>query len=304
MHRNVVMPYKTKTLFLCRSLAGVIFIVSAILKFLSVDSFELYIYGLDWFSLAVSSFLARALLFAEMSLGICLLIGLYGRLASRLSSALLLLFTVFLIYLATTGQGDNCHCFGDFVEMDPLESMGKNVLLGVFIFLGWNLEDWRASWRPALLTVVLVGSLVFAFVIKAPYGFGMKNVGYSSDDYAQLVSQHPELKGNGKKILAFVSTGCKHCKMASRKLNIALHRAGVSLEPVHWFVIGDSVRFQTFLEETEVVPFRYDFLPPRDFLKITQGTLPLILLTEDGKVSKVMSNATFNENDIVKFVKE
>lgn len=298
------MPSKTKILFLCRSMAGVIFIVSAVLKFLSVDSFELFIYGLDWFSLAMSSFLGRALLFAEISLGICLLTGLYGRLASRLSAILLLLFTAFLVYLAVTGQGDNCHCFGEFVEMNPLESLGKNVLLGVFIFLGWNLEDWRADWRPALLAVVLVGALVFAFVLKAPYGFGKKNVGYSSDDFEQLVSQHPELKVGGKQILAFVSTGCKHCKMAARKLDITLRHARLQDDPVHWFVIGDSVRFRKFLEETEVDPHRYDFLPASFFLKITNGTLPLILLTEDGNVSKVMSNATFNENDIVEFVKE
>ncbi len=298
------MPDKTKILFLCRSVAGVMFIVSAVLKFISVDSFELFIYGLDWFSLAVSSFLACALLFTEMFLGVCLVVGLYGRLVSRLSVALLLLFTVFLVYLAVTGKSDNCHCFGDFVEMDPLESLGKNVLMGLFLFLGWNLEDWRASWRPALLAVVLVGSLVFAFVLKAPYGFGKKNVGYSSDDFEQLVSQYPELKAGGKQILAFVSTGCKHCKMAARKLDITLRRAQLQDDPVHWFVIGDSVRFQKFLEETEVNPHRYDFLPASFFLKITNGTLPLILLTEDGNVSKVMSNATFNENDIVEFVKE
>ena len=294
---------KTKILFLCRSVAGVMFIVSAVLKFLSVDSFELFIYGLDWFSLGVSSFLVRALLFTEMFLGVCLVTGLYGKLASRLSAALLLFFSVYLLYLAITGKSDNCHCFGDFVEMKPLVSMAKNLLLGVLLFLGWNLEDWKANWRPALLAVVLVGSLVFAFVLKAPYGFGTKSVGYSPDDYAQLVSQHPELKEDGRRILAFVSTGCKHCKMASRKLDIALRHAGASLDPVHWFVIGDSVRLQKFIEETEVVPVRYDFLSPRDFLKITQGTLPLILLTEDGEVSKVMSNATFNEKDIVDFVK-
>lgn len=298
------MPDKTKILFLCRSVAGVMFIVSAVLKFLSVDSFELFIYGLGWFSLAVSSFLARALLFAEMSLGICLVTGLYGRVASRLSAALLILFTAFLIFLAVTGQSDNCHCFGDFVEMNPLESLAKNFLMGLFLFLGWKLEDWRKSWRPALLAVVLVGSLVFALVLKAPYGFGMKSVGYSSDDYEQLVSRHPELKEGGRQILAFVSTGCKHCKMAARKLDIALRHADASLEPVHWFVIGDSARFRTFQEETEVVPVRYDFLAPKDFLKITQGTLPLIMLTEGGEVKKVMSNATFNENDIVEFVKK
>lgn len=298
------MPFKTKILFFCRSMAGVMFIVSAVLKFLSVDSFELFIYGLDWFSLSVSSFLVRTLLFTEMFMGVCLVTGLYGKLASRLSAALLLFFSVYLIYLAVTGKSDNCHCFGDFVEMKPLVSMGKNLLLGLLLFLGWNLEDWQSRWRQALLAVVLVGSLLFAFVLKAPYGFGTKSVGYSSDDFAQLVSRHPELKADGKRILAFVSTGCKHCKMAARKLSITLRRTQFQDDSVHWFVIGDSARFRKFIEETEVDPVRYDFLPASEFLKITKGTLPLIMLTEDGNVTKVMSNATFNENDIVEFVKE
>ena len=298
------MSSKTKILFLCRSVAGVMFVVSAVLKFLSVDSFELFIYGLDWFSLSVSSFLVRALLFVEMFLGVSLILGLYGRWVSRISALLLVFFTIYLVYLAISGKSDNCHCFGDFIEMKPLESLLKNVLLGLLLWLGWNLKDWEANWRPALLSVVAVGSLVFAFVLKAPYGFGNKTVTYSSADFDRLATAHPEVRNDGKQILAFVSTGCKHCKMAARKLDIALHRTDSSDIKVRWFVMGDSVGFRRFLEETEVETLEYNFLPARDFLKITDGKLPLIMLLDGGEVRKTMSNATFSEKDIVEFVKE
>lgn len=298
------MTDKTKIKFLCRSVAGVIFIVSAILKFLSLDSFELFIYGLDWFSLGTSSFLVRALLFTEMTLGVCLVTGLYGKFASRLSALLLLFFTVYLIYLTVSGKSDNCHCFGDLIEMDPLESMIKNVILGILLYLGWNLDDWQSHWKPALLITTIVGSLVFALVLKAPYGFNRKATTYSEEELNQLATQHPEITEKGKQILAFVSKNCKHCKMATRKLDIALHHAEPEDVYMHWFVLGDSTHFQNFLTETGAKPDQYDFLPAKVFLKITQGKLPLILLLEDGEVKEVMSNATFNEKNIIKFAKE
>lgn len=281
---------------------GAVFMVSAFLKFKSVDSFELYIYGFDWFSLAVSCHLARVILFTEMFLGVCLLSGLYARWATRASAGLLILFSLFLLYLVAIGDDGNCHCFGDVFELDPKESLLKNFLLGALLFFAWNREDWNVRWKPIFLAVAIVGSLFFSFVFKAPYGYSTKKNSFSSSEFSELSDSFPALKAEDKYVLAFISTGCKHCKMAVRKLDLTLRHLDQGKFKEHWFVLGNGSMFDKFVAETKVSPRPHDFLPGRKFLSLTNGTLPLIMLVHNGEVVKVMSNATYNEQDIVEFV--
>lgn len=292
----------SKFSLICRMALGVVFMVSAYLKYKSVDSFELYIYGFDWFSLAVSSQLARLLLFTEMFLGTCLVAGIYAKWATRASAFLLSFFSVFLLYLAAIGDDGNCHCFGDVFELNPLESLAKNLVLGVLLFFAWNRRDWTVRRKYIFLVAALLGSLFFAFVLKAPYGYSPKENTFSSVGFAHLADSFPVIKNEDKMVLAFVSTGCKHCKMAVRKLDLTLRHLDHDKFKEHWFVLGTETSFKLFLEDTKVQPAPYAFLSGRKLLSLTQGKIPVIMLVRRGEVVRVMSNATYNEHDIVEFV--
>lgn len=57
----------------------------------------------------------------------------------------------------------------------------------------------------------------------------------------------------------------------------------------------------TFLEDTEGVRSPYSFMNQRDFLKITRGRMPLIVMTVDGRVDQVWNYRQFDEEEMQKF---
>lgn len=291
-----------KVKYACRILVGAAFVASAILKFISLDAFELYIYGFDWFGMGVSSYLARLILTMEMLMGLSLISGVKAKMAVQGAMAALLVFSLFLIYLIATGNDGNCHCFGEQFELKPLPSLGKNVVMMAMLAIAWNAKDWFSKICKYILPLFVAGSLIFSLVLKAPYGYGAdKPVRFSPDKFAELVESHPDLKKPGKQVVAFFSTHCKHCKSAMRKLEIALRRNHFSQEKVQWFVIGQEQSFQEFLAETGVSPCRYELMAGNRVLNITDGSVPLILLLKDGEVVGKLSNATFNEGTIHEF---
>ncbi len=283
-------------------MVGAAFVASAILKFISLDAFELYIYGFDWFGMGVSSYLARLILTMEILLGLSLISGVKARLAVRGAMAALVGFSLFLLYLIATGNDGNCHCFGEQFELKPLPSLLKNLVLMALLGVAWHAKDWFRKAEKYILPLFVVGALLFSLVLKAPYGYGKdKPVKFSPDKYAELVERHSDLRQPGKQVVAFFSTHCKHCKSAMRKLEIALRRQHFPQDRIQWFVIGQEDSFQAFLDETGVTPCRHELMEGRQVLPITDGSVPLILLVEDGVVVNKLSNATFNEGAIREF---
>ena len=78
----------------------------------------------------------RLIIALETWLGICLMVSFYVRFVLRFSFALLIVFSIQLIYLMINRERGNCGCFGEMIRMSPLEPLGKNVILpGVNGFL-------------------------------------------------------------------------------------------------------------------------------------------------------------------------
>jgi uncharacterized membrane protein YphA (DoxX/SURF4 family) len=53
-----------------RILIGITFIVSAILKIMSIDAFEIYVFSLKWFDFGLTSIIARVLIAIEFVIGL------------------------------------------------------------------------------------------------------------------------------------------------------------------------------------------------------------------------------------------
>ena len=81
-----------------RVLLGTIFILSAIFKLISIDTFELYIFSLKWFSFNVAAVLARLVISVELLLGILLITNIKYNIVWRTTVTLLTLFSLFLFY--------------------------------------------------------------------------------------------------------------------------------------------------------------------------------------------------------------
>ncbi|MCQ2225773.1 MAG: hypothetical protein MJZ14_08655 [Paludibacteraceae bacterium] len=288
--------------YACRIVVGAAFVASAILKLLSLEAFELYVYGFEWFGLAISSHIARLILAMEMFTGLSLVLGVKTKWANGVAFSMLSLFSLFLLYLIFIGSDGNCHCFGEQFELNPLPSLGKNILMIAMLAVAWPAKDWLPKFSKYILPALFLWSVVFGFVLKLPYGFGTeKVVKFAPAKYEAFVGEHPALNRPGKQVVAFFSTYCKHCKAAMKRLQVALHRNDFPSDQVSWFVMGTDVSYQKFMEETSLEERSHELLPGKILFGVTDGSVPLILLVEDGEVKGKLSNATFKEELINDF---
>ena len=121
------------------------FIIAAILKLISIDSFEIYIYSFDILNFLFTTIFSRLLIAGELLIGIMFVFKMKYKLVWRTTLIIQILFTLFLIYIMIFRNDDNCHCFGDLIELSPLESIIKNVaIIGVlFLIKTTRLQDYK-----------------------------------------------------------------------------------------------------------------------------------------------------------------
>ena len=101
----------------CRILLGLIFIVSATLKLVSLDAFELYIFGFEWFNFGVSTYLARSVILAEYFVGGIFLFTLRNRWIDLICGGLLGGFSLFLFYSYNSTMHEiHCHRFEQWIS--------------------------------------------------------------------------------------------------------------------------------------------------------------------------------------------
>ena len=82
-----------------RILVGAVFITSALLKYVSIDIFDLYIFDHNLFSVSITETLSRLLITAELVLGLLLIFNIHARLAYYSVVAFLAAFTLYLFLL-------------------------------------------------------------------------------------------------------------------------------------------------------------------------------------------------------------
>ena len=114
---------------------GGVFIIAAILKLISIDEFEIYIYSFNIFSFLLTTFVSRIIIIGEFILGLFLILKINYRFVWKTSLIILILFTLFLTYVAIFRRDSNCHCFGELIELNPLESIVKNLILILLLLL-------------------------------------------------------------------------------------------------------------------------------------------------------------------------
>ena len=117
-----------KVKLILKILLGLVFILSGVLKLIDVDKFELYVYSFNFLSLSLSYIAARLLIAFEFLLGVALVVNIFNKYVMRTTLITLVGFTLFLLYLILIGRTDNCHCFGEYVQFNPIESIVKNVI--------------------------------------------------------------------------------------------------------------------------------------------------------------------------------
>lgn len=281
-----------KTLLIIRLVVGVVFILSAVSKLKSLGIFEIILIdqGLTADRTAAAYF-ARALISLELFMGVAFFQPfLLKRLVAPLTFISLTAFSIYLVYLMIfAGNTENCGCFGDVIEMSPLESLLKNlVLMGLAAFLFLRLDSEKNRW--AIPTGLFIGCFVFIFA-----AFPIR----SADDNAFIKYTHFEPIGrvdltSGEHLVAVLDLDCPHCREMAEELG-ALDRNTNSLPRIYFLFYGDddgsnSVQYFFYLTSTE---YPYHIISEDEFFDLIGSAPPRLYYLHDGKIK-----ATWDE-DIV-----
>lgn len=266
---------------------------SATAKLIGIDAFELYLFGFGWFPLGTAYLLARLIIAAEFTLGILLIANFWPRLAFWGSLTLLGGFTVFLIALAVSGNRDNCNCFGELINLNPVQSIWKNVGMLAVLLLSAGVQPFRIRRKGLWFALAAVVPLATVLILSPPdnwrydsyVGRDMLNEPALREALDQGILPHSVVEGDH--VVCFFSLKCNFCRMSARKLMTLRERGDFPDAPIIALIgRGEDTDTTPFLTETGFRPDEVHFIEPADFLRITNGAMPLILVMHDENVAE------------------
>lgn len=290
---------------------GVFFIASAILKLISIDNFELYIYSFNIFSFTMSGLAARAIIACELLVGILLIAKVKYKEAWWLTMLMLVGFSLLLVYVILFRNDSNCHCMGDLVEIKPSLSLIKNLLVIALMLLIRKEEDYRFRGRVTVLVIAILTAIAVPFAL-----FPMDNIynlfsktSTKSCNEAEFnsflqdsVMQDIHLD-EGNFIVGVVSSGCKFCRIGCLKMSEMVTFNKIDSTKVLYFIWGDSTSVQKFRKETKSEPFLYVPINPVKAIRITDGAFPLFLFIQDGEVQRTADLRQLTEKEVISHLK-
>ena len=282
--------------------------MSAVLKVVDMDKFEIYVYSYHFFSLNASFFVARMAIVLELVLGFGLISHCFHKLMWWGSMAMLGGYTLLLMYALVMGRTDSCHCFGDFLQLDPKQSLIKNGALVLLFLLICRMESWKTPFRWLILCLIIMASTIGVFVASPP-----DNLTSNFDpeqnlqtelfdamlDDAPLNSLHLR---EGKQVVCVFSTGCDYCQMAARKLSLMQQFYGFPADRITYVFMGNEESMAKFYDQSESVPYRGVLYPDVvRLLKAVNGKFPIIVLLDNGQVVREYGYRNMKEEEIREF---
>lgn len=283
-----------------------------------MEGFDLYLFSFGLLSFDLCSLLGRVLIICELLLGLGLLSGLWRRFVNISTAAMLLGLSAFLLWRLLLGDRESCHCFGPLLDLNPGQSLVKNLLLALMLAISWKAPGFAfLNSRPRLMPVLaaLIGlalaSMVFA--LRPPslwYRLGAKNKGELVEN---LWAPNAEELGldQGRQLLVFLSPLCEHCQHCISKLTTIVSRHGLDTENIHlvFMVVAQNeeenpLLLPYFFEQAGVGDPHYDtvHLPAAEFISITNGVMPLVCLFEDGELLAEYGYNNLDENALAAFL--
>ena len=297
---------------------GSMFIIAAILKLISIDEFELYIYSFDILDFLLTTLFSRLLIAGELVLGLLLVFKMCYKFTWRATLSVQIVFTLFLAYVLAFRNDSNCHCFGELVELSPLESIIKNVVIigALFFIKTTRLQDHKTtSVFVGLRRVLLIAAVIIPFVVT-PMDSVYKMI-YSSEKEISTVDFYEtldkvvkmdfvdndivfdstaQIKMDGKQMVVIVSSGCKYCRLGVKKLSMMMRKNDIKSDNVKIFIWGSREGILNFKDETLTDDFSYWHIMPHEAVDITLGRFPTFIILEEKEIVNISDFRDIDES--------
>ncbi|HPW65879.1 MAG TPA: DoxX family protein [Salinivirgaceae bacterium] len=289
-------------------LVGLVFIASAILKLITIDDFEIYIFTINLFSLDLSILLARLIIGFEFFLGMLLCLNLF-KLITDLTIATTLVFTIYLLIRAIAGDTENCQCFGSNIFLSPTQSIVKNVVLIAGLVWARNSKYFQFKYKKLLSIGILVTSIVVVNILSPPDFLYYNDYSRYTDnynvEYFEKFKVNPVLKEreNKKTVICFFSTGCRLCNLTAKKISGIINSHNIDKSSVLYvFIKTDDNDISEFLIKNKSIGIEHIQLPRDEVLLITYGSVPIIILYDNEVIDSFIYRGIVEKN-IVSFFK-
>lgn len=303
-------------LFLLLSVAiGVVFIFSAWSKIPTLEQFGWIIVENTFLGWNAAEILARILIGLEFFIGL-LFISCFRirKLAIPLSFITLLLFSAYLVIIFIQhGNNSNCGCFGEVLPMTPLESLVKNAILLVAIYiLHFIKTEWRLPYDRWIVFGTLMICLSLPFVLSIPDCFYLYDKPKIENNpiplsllYTSKNNKAPDQElRKGKHIIAFMSLTCEHCRKAAKKMRIMYEKHPEI--PFYFVLNGDSTNMTSFFEETQAQKIPHSMFNGVEQFVAMAGKkgVPSIKWMEDTTEIKHTNYIILKDKDVLAWLKQ
>ena len=275
-----------------------------------MEGFELYLFSFGAAGFDLCSVVARFIVIGEFLLGTALACGIYFRTARVLAAIALSGFSLFLLWRVILGDSGSCHCMGDLIDLNPMQSLLKNLGMGLVLACCWKSRTLVFRRMHLVSTLTAVAAMAAVFCITPPDIYFRK--GRISEDLSEErfkpVADSLGLS-SGRKAICFYSASCEHCRHCASKVASIVRRHGLTPDsfPVVFMQTSekqDSVSNAFFFEYGEELVLPNSYLHPYIFLPVTNGSMPLVVLFEDGRKVKEYDYLSIDEKEIVSFLAE
>ena len=226
----------------------------------------------------------------------------------KITIATLVFFICLNLYdLIVSGNDVNCGCMGMAYSFSPLASILKNCILLILVFtsLKFSVFEFRVGneWLRYLFifipfTIIFIWQPIYVYDDPAMPLKGKKidfsimngHKGFKGKTYTEDLAQ-------GKKIVAFLSITCVHCKVAGYKLTG--YKAANPQLPIYFIMNGDSINMPSFSKVVggQNIP-KAHFNGKDDFASMSGYHLPAIVLLNNGVVEAQYNAESLNKTSL------
>jgi uncharacterized membrane protein YphA (DoxX/SURF4 family) len=282
---------------------GVVFITSGLAKLISVDFFEQFLYSFKILNLNSAIILARLIIGTEIIIGLLYFQRINIQLLSYITLVLLFIFTGFIILIEITNYNDNCFCFGTLIQLSNKISIIKNAILSIIIIFVLKMDLKKSiKFKSKKIIISILLGLGLSFGIYFPISlFGKTNdATYCKPCFKNFIASNQ--LSNKKIVVCFFSNKCKYCQLAAKKISVISEKAKNQNDIL--YVFWDSNHNpKIFYKETKTIPFRSQEMDVLNFIKLTNGEMPLIILYNKGVIENTFRYSDINEKEIMNFLK-
>ncbi|MBX3009603.1 MAG: hypothetical protein KF816_16390 [Melioribacteraceae bacterium] len=279
-----------KVTLLIRIILSAVFILSAYSKLIVPGLIEIILIDQGIAATReVAGYYTRLLVGLELCIGILFLLPYYvKKITIPLTVTVTILFSIYLIYTGfVLGETQNCGCFGEMFKMSPLESLIKNIIILVLVFILYFIikEKERGIFINA---TVLIFSLVAVFAVsplkEKSESIFSRFTSFNNGERADLLS--------GRKLVAVFDPDCEHCQESVEELK-RLNEEKVVLPSLYILFLNESGSTpEKFFEKTKI-SFPFHEITINEFFDLIGNSPPRYYLLEEGKVVETIDDSFY-----------